>query len=279
MMEYLLWFIVFLVGASLGSFVCVIADRFNTGLAWWKGRSFCFSCNTELKNKDLFPVFSFLFLKGKCRYCSSKIPKNTLIIEILMGALSLIAAFKSGFLVSDFSWLLATRYLLLTAIFTSILLISVYDLRHFIIPDAFLVFFFLSSLFYVLLLTDNYWLLAAKLLSGLSLILPFLALFLLSRGRWLGFGDVKYIAIIGFFLGLAQGVSAMILAFWIGAVFSLLALYLKRLKSHININLPILNNNLTIKSEVPFGPFLSLGTVLSFCFNADLFQINSLFGL
>jgi len=65
------------------------------------------------------------------------------------------------------------------------------------------------------------------------------------------------------------------LAFWIGAAFSLSILFLKRLLPFKS--LPMLKNNLTIKSEIPFGPFLSLGLILSFVLSLDLFQINELF--
>lgn len=289
-MEYLFGSIIFLFGAAIGSFVTVVANRYNTGLSFWRGRSFCFSCNTELTRADLVPIFSFLFLRGKCRYCNDKIPKETIFVELLTGILSVLAALKSGlfnsFIIHDssfiiqsnFSWILATHYLVLTAIFAIILLISIYDLKHFIIPDAFLLtFLFLSFLHnsYLIILNSlslNSYLLS--LASGVVLTLPFLLIFLISRGRWLGFGDVKYIAVIGFFLGIIQGVSAVILAFWIGAVFSIGVLLLKKIKSHID--LPMLPNNLTIKSEIPFGPFLSVGILISFYFGLDLFQIESL---
>ncbi len=285
-MEYLFGSIIFLFGAAIGSFVTVVANRYNTGLSFWRGRSFCFSCNTELTRADLVPIFSFLFLRWKCRYCNDKIPKETIFVELLMGGLSVLAALKSGlfdFFItqSAFSALLATHYLLLTAIFAIILLISIYDLKHFIIPDSFLILFFILALFHNLLpfLSSFYFApLSSQLLSlslsGIALTLPFLLIFLISRGRWLGFGDVKYIAVIGFFLGIIQGVSAVILAFWIGAVFSIGLLLLKKIKSHIN--LPMLPNNLTIKSEIPFGPFLSVGILISFYFGLDLFQIESL---
>ena len=272
-MEYFLWTLIFLFGAALGSFVAVITDRYNTGLPFFKGRSFCFSCNTQLKNKDLIPIFSFLSLRGKCRHCRSKIPHQTFIIEILMGGLAVLAALKSGFISLPFSWLLATGYLLLTFIFANILLISFYDLKHFIIPDSFLISFFLLSLFYTLLLDASY--LLPHLFSGLLLTLPFLLLFLASRGKWLGFGDVKYIAVLGFFLGLPGGVSTVILAFWIGAAFSIFSISLKKIG--LLMNLPNFKNNLTMKSEIPFGPFLSIGIIISFYLNADLFHLQTLF--
>lgn len=280
-MQYLFGIIIFLFGAALGSFINVIADRFNTGLSFMKGRSFCFSCNHILDRKDLFPLLSFLFLKGKCRYCGSKIPKESFFIEIIMGILSVIVALKLGvFYNFQFSTSIAVwqvfNFIILNFIFAVILLISIYDLRHFIIPNQFLAAFFVSSLSYKLLALSLH-LAFIDLFSGILLAVPFLAIFIFSKGKWIGLGDVKYIAVIGFFLGVAEGLSAVIIAFWIGAIFSLLALSLRHLKPQIN--LPLIKNSLTIKSEIPFGPFLSLGIILSFYLNADLFQIKSLLNL
>jgi prepilin signal peptidase PulO-like enzyme (type II secretory pathway) len=271
--EYILGTIIFLFGAALGSFIAVIVNRYNTGLPFFRGRSFCFSCNTKLANKDLVPIFSFLSLKGKCRYCDSKIPKETLIIELIMGVLSLLAAFKSGFLIFNLSFFSFFHFLIILFIFANILLIAAYDLKHFIIPDSFLISLFILSFIYLLISNLSFF---PSLLSATILAMPFLLIFLISKGTWFGFGDVKYILVLGFFLGFIQGLSAIVLAFWIGAVFSLLALSLKRLKPHIN--LPLLHNNFTIKSEIPFGPFLSMGVIISFYLNADLFQIHSLLG-
>lgn len=278
-MFYFYLILVFLFGAALGSFILVIADRHNTGLPFFKGRSICFSCSAQLQNKDLVPIFSFILLKGKCRYCHSKIPKEALIVEILMGILSILAAFKSGLLVFDpsfnFSWLLAAGYLLLTSIFAIILLISIYDLKHFIIPDSFVFAFFVFAFIYNFLFAAHnfsFIFLLQHFASGAILAVPFLFIFLISRGAWFGFGDVKYILVIGFLLGLVQGLSAIILAFWIGAAFSILILLAKRLK----ISLPIIGNNFTIKSEVPFGPFLSLGVLAGLLVGMDLFQIHNL---
>ncbi|MBN2093793.1 MAG: prepilin peptidase [Candidatus Zambryskibacteria bacterium] len=275
-MLYLWDVVIFLFGTALGSFVGVIADRYNTGLPFFKGRSICFSCNTKLKNKDLFPIFSFLFLKGRCRYCQAKIPISAIIIEIIMGILVVLVAFETGFLSLELrAWSLemGISFLLITALFSIILLISIYDLKHFIIPDAFLIAFFVFALSFKLLALSLPAILF-NLVTGIILALPFLLIFLISKGRWFGFGDVKYIAVLGFFLGPAMGLSAIILAFWIGAVFSVLVLLIKKIKSHIN--LPLFSNNFTIKSEIPFGPFLSLGIILSFLLNLDIFQIKFL---
>ena len=253
----------------------MIANRYNTGLPFLKGRSICFSCNTQLQNKDLIPIISFISLGGKCRYCGSKIPKETLIIEILMGILSVLAFFKSGLSFENLSIFQSFNFLIILFIFAVILLISIYDLKHFIIPDSFLISLFILSLLYLIL--NTLYLIPTSLLSGLILTLPFFLIFLVSKGTWFGFGDVKYIVVLGFFLGFVQGLSAVTLAFWVGAAFSLLALFLKKVAPHIN--LPLLKNNLTIKSEIPFGPFISVGIIISFYFSLDLLQIHELFNI
>lgn len=277
-MLYFFLILIFLFGAALGSFVLVIANRYNTGLPFFKGRSLCFSCNTKLQKKDLAPIFSFLFLRGRCRYCQSKIPVSMFWAEIIMGILVVLAAYKSG-IFDNFQFIF--QFSILTLIFGTILLISIYDLRHFIIPDSFLIFLFIlaflhNSLF-IIYHSLSYSSIFDYFFSSITLAIPFLLIFLISKGLWLGFGDVKYILVLGFLLGFSQGLSAIILAFWIGAAFSLTALFLRHSKPHIN--LPLFGNNFTIKSEIPFGPFLSVGIIISFYLNAGLFQIHSLFGL
>lgn len=286
-MLYFWLIVIFLFGSVLGSFVLVIADRFNTGLKFFKGRSICFSCNTQLKRTDLVPIFSFLFLRGRCRYCQSKIQADVFITEVVMGLLTVLVALKLGILdnfqsfdalgtsFSIFNFQSIFQFSILTAIFGIILLISIYDLRHFIIPDSFLIAFFAFSLLYNWILDSGFWLLLIHFISGVIVALPFLFLFVISKGRWLGFGDVKYIFVIGFFLGFVNGSSAIITAFWIGAVFSISLIALMKL----NIRLPIFNNKLTIKSEIPFGPFLSVGILIAFLFDLDIFNITLLLDL
>lgn len=279
-MEYILGIVVFFFGSAIGSFILVISERYNTGLNFFKGRSVCFSCGEKLIKKDLFPVFSFLFLKGRCRYCGSKIPASAFWTEIIMGLLSLLAAFKVGFLGGDFSIFQSLNYLIISSIFAILLLITIYDLKHFIIPDSFLIILFVLSFIYILIFNlPNSFVHAGlsifqSFLSGVMVTLPFLTLFIVSRGRWLGFGDVKYILVLGFMLGLSSGLSAVILAFWIGAVFSVFIISLKKILP--KLSLPIVKNNLTIKSEIPFGPFLSLGAVINIYFDLDIFKINDI---
>lgn len=293
-MQYIFLILFFFFGAAIGSFINVIADRFNTGLSFWKGRSFCFACGQIIQKRDLLPIFSFLHLQGKCRYCGASIGGRTLLIEILMGVLSVLAAFKAGLFSYNFqssifnfgSLILILNYLpivlyflFIICIFALVLLISIYDMRHFIIPDRFLILLFILAI-----LNNLYFLIINRVtnptsyllpfIAGTLVALPFLLLFLISRGRWIGFGDIKYIFVIGFLLGLVVGLSAVVLAFWIGAVFSSILLLLKKIKSQFSLPSPF--NNLTIKSEIPFGPFLSLGVIISLYFELDIFHLNEI---
>lgn len=272
----------FIFGASIGSFINVVLDRYNTGLKFWLGKSFCFSCNNKLERKDMFPIVSFLFLRGKCRNCGSRIPFESVIIEIIMGLLSVLIAYKIGifdlqFLIFNFS-----AYLLLLSIFATIILISFYDLRHMIIPDSFLIIFlalsFLYNLLPIVLGSSSFKLLAISLLTnvlaGIFLTLPFLILFIISKGRWMGFGDIKYIAIIGFFLGIVNGASAVVLSFWIGAFVSVLLLLVPKILTAFGLSNT--QNKFKMNSAIPFGPFLSLGVLISFYLNVDILQIQIL---
>lgn len=274
-MKYIILLIFFLLGASVGSFINVVLDRYNTGLKFWQGKSFCFSCNKLIRRIDMFPVLSFLLLHGRCRNCGSKIPQQSFIIEFITGILFVIPIFKFNLLNSDFSWMSAINYLILVLIFAIIVLISFYDLRHMIIPDSFLLTFLLLSFLYNSLSAfyDSYFItIFQNVISGIVIAFPFFILFLLSKGRWIGFGDIKYIFVIGFFLGFINGSSAVIIAFWIGAVFSVFLLLIPRCLNILGLSKT--QDSFKMNSAIPFGPFLSLGLIISLCLNVDILQVS-----
>lgn len=261
--------IFFIFGACIGSFVNVVALRYGTGLSFFRGRSFCFSCNEKLGFIDLIPIFSFLFLRGKCRYCHSVIPKNLLFSEIIMGFLSVCAAYKVGFLqtglLTNFNVSFILDYLSLVSLFAIVFLITIYDIKHLIIPDTFLIALLLSSFVYWFPLLVS----LERVASGVLLSLPFLLIFYISRGRWMGFGDIKYIALIGYMFGLYQGVSVVTLSFWIGALVSVIILSLQKIRDKRGLH-PYFNK-ITIKSEIPFGPFLSVAIIFVVIFNINVY--------
>ncbi|MEK7567726.1 MAG: prepilin peptidase [Patescibacteria group bacterium] len=274
----LILFFSFALGLFVGSFLNVVILRFGTGLPISTGRSKCFSCSATLKWHELMPVFSFLFLKGKCRACHSKISYQYFLVELITGLIfaSLTYLYSIGFIQN---FLLLMAYILIGCILLSI---TVYDLRHKIIPDTF-VFIFITLSFLVGLYrffdTEQLSLIfrIINLGAGPILFLPFYGLWKYSEGRWIGLGDGKLVVGIGFLLNLAEGISAVVIAFWIGALWAILYLSFQKITHGFSLwqgRTPI-----TMKSEIPFAPFLIISTILVFLYPIDLFSLHLLLGI
>ncbi len=262
----------FVFGAIVGSFLNVVALRYNTGRAP-TGRSACFSCGKKLKASELVPIISYLCLFGRCSQCKSKISIQYPLVEFVTGLL-----FVLMYWYQSQSLTLLTYYLLVSCL---LVVITVYDIRHMIIPDG-LVFAFIGfgllRLLYETPLTSlihqpEMW----NLLAGPILFLPFWALWYFSKGTWMGFGDAKLAWGIGWTLGLVQGASAIILGFWIGAVVSLFVMGLSKILSTAGarkickyFRLP----NLSFKSAIPFAPYLIVGTFVALFSSVDLLGLN-----
>lgn len=265
-MDFLTLAIIFVFGTIIGSFLNVVIYRYNSGTSPLTGRSQCFSCGKTLEWYELFPVFSFLAQRGRCRKCKTKLSWQYPIVETLSGAI-FVAVFLLG------KPPLESTYLLV--IFSTLLVIAVYDLRHQIIPDGLVAFFALLSLvwfvwstpasFERLLHFPYYW----TLLAGPMLFFPFWALWFVSRGRWLGLGDGKLALGIGWFLGATLGGSAIMLAFWIGAAYALVVMGAQRFFAKI---FPGKFRRLSMQSEIPFGPFLILAVFIVYFTGVNFFD-------
>lgn len=244
-------FIFFIFGAIVGSFLNVVVLRYNTSLSFMKGRSKCFSCGKKLEWFELVPLLSFIFLKGKCSECKSKISFRYFLVEFLTGLIFSLIFWKVSLS------LILPFYLLVASI---LIAISFYDLMHKIIPDGMVIFFNAFSLF---ILFFNHGFHNAFKIPGLMdflsgfILFGFFALFwLVSLGRWMGFGDAKLALGVGWLLGFSGGIFSIILAFWIGAIWSIIMLLLQKLN--------IFRLHLTIKSEVPFAPFIIIALGIQF---------------
>jgi prepilin signal peptidase PulO-like enzyme (type II secretory pathway) len=248
MFFYLTFF--FILGTIVGSFLNVVILRYNTGLSFSKGRSQCFSCSHTLVWHDLVPLFSYLFLGGKCSYCKSNVSIQYPVVEFATGII-----FSALFFVSGFSFELLLQIL----IFCILIVIFVYDLRHKIIPDS-LSFYF--SALALIFLTNKFGIIGIfntgllDFLAGPILFVFFASFWFVSKGQWMGLGDAKLALGVGWFLGLSGGIFAIIVAFWSGAIISLFLLGLQKLN--------ISRLGLTIKSEIPFAPFILFGLCLQF---------------
>lgn len=264
-----------ILGLIIGSFLNVVLFRYNTGRTLG-GRSKCFSCKRTLHAIDLVPVFSYLAFKGKCRTCKSHISIQYPAVELLTGILfaTTYVVYAPLFFINPAYFI----YKMLVGLFimSVLVLIIVYDIRHKIIPDLF-AFLFAAVSFAAMFIgvgqygevfvyTPSF----SHLFAGLILAFPFYFLWLVSRGVWMGLGDAKLALGIGWFLGLGAGATAIIYGFWVGAAVSVVMLLIQKSRMLRKIlKLP----DLSMKSEIPFAPFLILGLLIVFFFQYNMFSV------
>lgn len=258
--------IFFGLGLIIGSFLNVVIFRLHTERSFG-GRSMCLSCGHQLCWFELFPLFSFLALRGRCRKCKTKLSWQYPVVEFASGVIfaALFLKFQDVFFASTLSFAIVYAYY--AAMFSILLVISGYDLRHKIIPDILALFLgvlaFAGIFFFDL---DTPWVFAPHMpglwdfLAGILLAAPFALLWLVSRGRWMGLGDAKLAVGLGWMLGGSRLLSAAVLSFWSGAILGmLLVAFSKKYK---------------MKSELPFAPYLMLGAALAFFFELHLYLFN-----
>ncbi len=238
--------LLFLLGLFIGSFANVVILRLHSGKKGiLGGRSECPKCHHTLGAADLFPVFSWLFLRGKCRYCKKPISAQYPIVEFLMGL-----AWAGTYFIAPYDpasscveyWLGLGFFELVV---TGLLIITVYDLKYFEIPDEVsipLIILILLALPFPF--TPNF----IDALIGAAIPLAFFSLqILVSKGKWMGGGDLRLGAIMGLLLGWKATLVALFFSYFIGAIIGLFLMSIgKKEKS----------------SMIPFGPFLVVGTVL-----------------
>ncbi len=253
---------IFLIGLVSGSFLNCVIHRLYTKESFLKGRSYCPKCKHLLEWYDLIPVLSYLVLLGKCRYCKKRISLQYPIIEITTALLFLLVfnfqfpAFNK-FSIFDFQKIVYTLYLLITSCF--LIIIFVYDLKHYLIPDKIVLPAIFVSLIYnllVFLIGDiNLKDFLGFIYAGLFSALFFFLIFFFSQGKWMGFGDVKLALFLGLFLGWPKILVALFMAFFFGGI--------------IGVGLIVFKKK-TFKSEIPFGPFLISGTMLALFWGQNL---------
>jgi leader peptidase (prepilin peptidase) / N-methyltransferase len=251
---------VFLFGLIAGSFLTCLIYRMELkeegkDRSPLRGRSFCPKCGHTLAWDDLIPIASYLFLGGKCRYCKQSISLSYPSIEILTAVLFvwIFNFFAQGGLISGWFVLSVLFYFFVSCL---LIIIFVFDLKHYIIPDSVtflgivvVLMFRIFSVFQNLKFEiQNLGALSDYLIAGLASSLFFFIIFAISKGKWMGFGDVKLAFFMGLLLGYPSIVLALFLAFFIGGIVGISLIIAKKKK---------------LKSEVPFGPFLVAGTFIA----------------
>ncbi len=246
-----------LLGLIAGSFLNVVILRY--GERSLGGRSACPRCGKTLEWFELIPVLSWLVLLARCRHCGKRISVQYPLVELSTAALFFgIGAAPLGLVAQ----------LVALPIISLLIAIFVYDLYHTIIPDPWVYLFALlafASQFLVLPDSPD----VLLILAGPLAAAPLFALWFVSRGRWMGFGDVKLALGMGWLLGALHGVVAVFFAFIIGAAVSVPLLLLSsvgfaRFLHNITPTRTFSPARLgfTMGSEIPFGPFLIVSTCI-----------------
>jgi len=263
MLDGAVWASVGALGAAVGSFLNVVALRSERGERP-TGRSRCPHCARTLSWHELVPIASYLFLRGRCRTCRTPLTLQYPLVEgataaafvgvVLHVLAAPVCAVSSGFLP-----LPCVLTLVLHLVCASLLIVlTVCDLRTKLIPDRFS-YPFAALACTLLCLAPDAADRTVALLAAPALFLPFFLLWDLSDERWMGLGDAKLALGIGWFLGPVGGLSAVLYAFWIGAVVSLVQLLVARIRTRRAVG-GTAAVKLTLRSEVPFGPYLVAGT-------------------
>ncbi len=258
--------IIFILGLIIGSFLDVIVCRFHTGKSI-NGRSRCMSCGHTLSWYELFPLVSYLVLRGRCKNCDGNIPLRLLLMELLTGSLFLLVYLVSTSLLS----------LGLALVLVSLLIVvALYDIKHMVIPHEF-VFAALAlavvSLFIEMGFVFNVQVLLLHLVSAVCASFFYAALWVVSKGRWIGLGDAKLAFPLGLMLVPLEGFSMVVLSFWIGAGVSIVLLLVQKLLKSGKKHLPFLHIPLTMKSEVPFAPFMLLAFLAVYFAQTDVLTL------
>lgn len=254
MPDLFLSIVIFIFGLIVGSFLNCVIYRLETNDSFVRGRSFCPNCKHTLALQDLIPVLSFLFLRGRCRYCKNPISWQYPLVEVSTALVFLLISLTHPPYIN----LSSGVFLLIISGF--LIIIFVYDLKHYIIPDKIIYPAIIASgIWYVVygLIFNHFpvYEMLYTIYSAIGAAFFFLMIVLISRGKWMGVGDIKLAFLMGILLGWPNILVALFLAFFIGAI--------------IGLGL-IVAGKKTIKSEVPFGPFLVIGTFLAMFFGKEI---------
>jgi leader peptidase (prepilin peptidase) / N-methyltransferase len=254
-MEIYLTVILAIMGAAFGSFVNVVVDRLPEGRSLLTPPSHCDACHRRLSALDLVPIFSYLFLRGRCRYCGASIPVQVLLVELGCAVWTAFLFWHIGL-----SWDLAI-IIMYSYLYIAIALI---DLRHQLILNkmvfpmllvalAISPFFIKNELPHPNIVSWG----AVNALIGAAVGFVILLLpALISRGG-MGFGDVKMAALIGLTTGFPEVLVAILGGIILGGLVAIVLLVFKIKKR---------------KEVIPFGPFLSLASIITLVWGNQIFD-------
>ena len=232
-------FFLFILGLCIGSFLNVVIYRLPRGESIVSERSHCASCGKQLCWYELIPLFSYLFLCGRCRTCHQQISPRYPLVELLTGIIFALVFLQFGLTLE------LLKYLFLSALLVAI---SFIDLEHLIIPNSLVIIGLVSGLILNIAARDVG---LVSALIGILVTSGFLLLVALLSKEGMGGGDIKLAAVTGLFLGWPLAPLGLFLGAGLGGIVAIILL-LSGLKGR--------------KDPLPFGPFISLGTMIAFLY-------------
>ncbi len=237
-MDYL---IVLAFGLILGSFYNVLIYRLPRNISVVFPSSHCPNCNEKIRWYDNIPLISYIILKGRCRNCGAKISIQYPLVELSSGLLAMYSYYR---------WHLSPEALIVYIFFSALLVLSLIDLKFFILPDIItlpgIAVGLLSSL-----VREDITLIQSLVGAGVGFLIPFLIYIFYVKVRGmegLGFGDVKLLTMIGAFTGVYGVIVSLFLGSILGLIFAL----------------PSILKNRNTQFVIPFGPFISLGCFIGY---------------
>jgi leader peptidase (prepilin peptidase)/N-methyltransferase len=241
----------FTLGLIMGSFLNVCIDRIPRNQSVVTPRSHCDFCGRPLGLLDLLPVFSFLILKGRCRYCQGSLNPRMPFVELITGSLYVALLFRFGL-----QW-----RLLLYGILTSVLIaVSIIDLEWMIIPDPLVILGVCAAMIFIFCGQgpDIFDALTGAVAGGGFLFMMGVCSKWILKKDGMGGGDIKLMAMSGLYLGWRYTLLALVFASALGGI-AALALVLKDRKN--------------LQAEMPFGPLLSIGVLCAVFFGNSVLEV------
>lgn len=250
-------FLFFLFGLIIGSFLNALIYRLHSGRSIAMDRSVCPHCKHVLSAADLVPLISFMMLRGQCRYCGRAISWQYPIVELLTGLSFALVGKNYQFMFNHFQ-----MYVDLVAI-CFLIVIAIYDLKHYLILDKVLVPASIAAFISIVAagVAQHSFGLHSPIASGLigvAYISGFFGLqYFVSKGRWIGFGDVKLGVFLGLLFGAGRSLLLLITSYWLGALVGVVLVLFGKKK---------------ISGQMPFGTILGFSGIIMVLYGTQILE-------
>jgi prepilin signal peptidase PulO-like enzyme (type II secretory pathway) len=236
------YFIIIILGLVIGSFLNVAIYRIPLNKSIVKPSSFCPGCNHKIRFYDNIPLFSYMFLKGRCRDCRTKISLRYPVVEVLTAFLFAISYYFKG---------LSFDLMLSIILVSSLIIVSFTDIDHGIIPNVVVLPFTLIGLVVNIILFPQRWWIILAFAFGAFL---FMLIISLIYPKGMGMGDVKLSLMAGSFL-VEKIIPGLFIGFLAGSIYGITMIIIKKKK---------------FRQTIPFGPFISLGCIIALFFGGRI---------